>query len=78
MREQNTRVAAVVGQRLQLTVPLLGGVDAELGVFDPQAQTIPETTDYAEARERRLGLEMAGAQWKMEWGEWLTLRGQGE
>ena len=72
-------MAALGVQRLQLTVPLLAGVDAELGVFDPQAQTVPETANYAVAREGRvLGLEMAGAQWKMEWGEWLTIRGQGE
>ena len=44
-------MAALGGQRLQLTVPLLGGVDAELGVFDPQAETVPETTNYAVARK---------------------------
>ena len=37
-------------EAVHLTVPLLGGIDAELGVFDPQAQPIPETTNYAEAR----------------------------
>jgi hypothetical protein len=47
-------VAAFVGRRLQLTVPLFGGIDAELGVFDTQAQTEPETTDHAEARERHV------------------------